>query len=284
MGVCASSGGFYRSYHVMQGIDEIVRSTCTCPAARRPESLIAGLMKIQDLIKEGRQAKSRSSAAQLGANGEGIYDAACAASSGPATTASAPRRACRRAGCSSSRSSGRRARRRSTVASPAPRRPSPRGPGQAGRAGARRGARHAPPLGHRLPPAISPSRSSAARGSRPHVCCATTRARLQAVPRPVRRRLPRQGRPAPSATRSCSTSTPSRRSTTCGSRRGARGRPEAGDDRHGLPRRRLVRARGVGPLRDSSSRATRTSRVLLTHDAFVGHPMRKDYRSGSATC
>jgi NADH-quinone oxidoreductase subunit B len=75
MGVCASSGGFYRSYGVMQGIDEIIPVDVYvpgCPPA--PESLIAGIMKIQDLIKTGRQAKQPQRAASLGANGEGQFE------------------------------------------------------------------------------------------------------------------------------------------------------------------------------------------------------------------
>ncbi len=75
MGVCASTGGFYRAYHVMQGIDEIVPVDVYvpgCPPA--PESLLAAIMKIQDLIKSGRQQKRPQRAAQLGANGEGIND------------------------------------------------------------------------------------------------------------------------------------------------------------------------------------------------------------------
>jgi coenzyme F420-reducing hydrogenase gamma subunit len=59
----------------MQGIDEIVPVDVYvpgCPPA--PEGLIAGIMKIQDLIKTNRQAKEPQHAAQLGANGEGIHD------------------------------------------------------------------------------------------------------------------------------------------------------------------------------------------------------------------
>ena len=75
MGVCASSGGFYRSYGVMQGIDEIIPVDVYvpgCPPA--PESLIAGIMKIQDLIKTSRQAQQPQRAAQLGTNGEGQFE------------------------------------------------------------------------------------------------------------------------------------------------------------------------------------------------------------------
>ena len=35
MGACASSGGMFNNYAVLQGVDKIVRSTSTCPAARR---------------------------------------------------------------------------------------------------------------------------------------------------------------------------------------------------------------------------------------------------------
>jgi NADH-quinone oxidoreductase subunit B len=75
MGVCASTGGFYRSYSAMQGIDEIIPVDVYvpgCPPA--PESLLAAIMKIQDLIKSGKQQKTPQRAQQLGSNGEGAND------------------------------------------------------------------------------------------------------------------------------------------------------------------------------------------------------------------
>jgi NADH-quinone oxidoreductase subunit B len=75
MGVCASSGGFYRSYHVMQGIDEIVPVDVYvpgCPPA--PEGLIAAIMKIQERIKNGEQTKRPQGEKRVGAPGDGAID------------------------------------------------------------------------------------------------------------------------------------------------------------------------------------------------------------------
>lgn len=53
VGACACSGGIFDSYSVLQGIDKVIPVDVYVPGCPpRPEQIIDGIMKIQDLVKD----------------------------------------------------------------------------------------------------------------------------------------------------------------------------------------------------------------------------------------
>jgi NADH-quinone oxidoreductase subunit B len=61
MGACASTGGIFNNYALVQGVDEVVPVDIYVPGCPpRPETLIDGIMKLQKKIASGQLYSDRS--------------------------------------------------------------------------------------------------------------------------------------------------------------------------------------------------------------------------------
>ena len=59
MGACASSGGVYNNYAIVQGADQVVPVDVYVPGCPpSPDALLYGILKLQDKIKKGQSPKS----------------------------------------------------------------------------------------------------------------------------------------------------------------------------------------------------------------------------------
>jgi NADH-quinone oxidoreductase subunit B len=68
MGVCASSGGMFNNYAIVQGVDQLVPVDVYVPGCPPgPETLMHGILQLHEQIKSGELMKRRSSSLTGGA-------------------------------------------------------------------------------------------------------------------------------------------------------------------------------------------------------------------------
>src|ERR1700735_566710 len=106
MGVCASSGGMFNNYAIVQGVDHIVPVDIYLPGCPpRPEMLLDAILKLHDKIQNTKLGPHRATSRFPGGR-EPRYELPAPGAEGRAARGPAPRRAGAAAGGAAGRAAG----------------------------------------------------------------------------------------------------------------------------------------------------------------------------------